>query len=308
MKRLSDIDSFEIEDHKNMILPIKVFGWGLSNEDSFFRHWHKEFEITIICSGSGVYELNLVEYVVGEGDLIIVENEMLHYGYGIQNGFEAITLIFDMAMFHSVLQDSIDTKYILPIINGTFEILPVIKNAVKANPWLTDKIKHLLELYTNRGCGFELQLKAGIFELIAYIISNNFYKTQNVETRQSNSTVNAIKIILKYIDENLQNTIYLPTLAQLVNFDKSYMSRFFKKHLGITCTEYITRCRLNKASQLLATTGMTVTEIAFETGFTNISFFLKKFKERYSVTPIKYRKQNTFRETWRQEYKETSMK
>lgn len=292
MKRLNDIDSFEIEDHKNPILPIKVFDTFMLNNDSFFRHWHKEFEMTLVFSGKGVYELNLVDYIVEEGDLIIIENEMLHYGYGLYDGIKGTTIVFDMEMFHSVLQDSIDTKYILPIISGYIEFQPIIKNAVKENPWLKDRFIQLSILYEKREQGFELQLKACILEILALIISRQYFSTPNLKVKQNDSAINAIKAIIKYIDGNLNSEIYLHTLAQIANFEKSYMSRFFKKHLGMTCTDYITRRRLNRATQLLVSTELSISEVAYETGFTNVSFFLKKFKERYGLTPKKYRTLN----------------
>ena len=67
------------------------------------------------------------------------------------------------------------------------------------------------------------------------------------------------------------------------------LSRFFKQHLGMTFQEYLKKIRLGQAARLLTTTDRTVTDIAFESGFNNLSNFNRHFRAAYGISPKEYR-------------------
>ena len=62
---------------------------------------------------------------------------------------------------------------------------------------------------------------------------------------------------------------------------------------GMTPGEFIKNIRLKEAANLLATTGLTVTEIFYRTGFNNQSYFFREFKKRYECAPNEYRERQT---------------
>ena len=65
---------------------------------------------------------------------------------------------------------------------------------------------------------------------------------------------------------------------------------FFKKHLGVSCMEYVIQFRLRKAAELLQHSTLPVLEIATQSGFNNLSNFNRQFKKYYQITPSQYRK------------------
>ena len=65
--------------------------------------------------------------------------------------------------------------------------------------------------------------------------------------------------------------------------------RFFKRHMNMTSIEYLNQYRLEMASRQLAETNLSVTSIALESGFNNISYFNRVFKRKFGVTPMEYR-------------------
>ena len=69
--------------------------------------------------------------------------------------------------------------------------------------------------------------------------------------------------------------------------------RYFKQMMNMTITEYLLEYRLSKAAELLETSGLSITEIAEKTGFCDVSYFIKKFKEKTGITPSTYRNQHT---------------
>ena len=65
--------------------------------------------------------------------------------------------------------------------------------------------------------------------------------------------------------------------------------KFFKSFTSATFIEYLNRCRLEKAEELLRATDLTVLEISEQAGFENHSYFIRIFKRQYGITPRKYR-------------------
>lgn len=98
-----------------------------------------------------------------------------------------------------------------------------------------------------------------------------------------------INKVVQYIELNLMNDLNLEQLAIYVNLAPAYLSRIFNNELGISLVEYITDMRMSKASELLTRTSLNITTISQQVGFNQISYFSKKFKQHYDMTPIQYR-------------------
>jgi AraC family transcriptional regulator len=78
-------------------------------------------------------------------------------------------------------------------------------------------------------------------------------------------------------------------MAGVLNLSQYHFCRLFKQSTGITPHQYLTRCRIDRAKQLLLKTELTITEVAFEVGFTNHSSFTRLFRQYVGVTPKVFR-------------------
>ncbi|SDD40523.1 two-component system, response regulator YesN [Paenibacillus sp. UNCCL117] len=96
--------------------------------------------------------------------------------------------------------------------------------------------------------------------------------------------------IYAYVKEHLADDMTREDIASFVNFNPAYLSRLFKKESGISLFDYILQERVEKAKQLLADTGLKISEIAEMTGYGNFSHFTKMFKKVTGHTPQEYRK------------------
>lgn len=105
------------------------------------------------------------------------------------------------------------------------------------------------------------------------------------------STLYSPKInkVVQYIELNLMNELNLGQLATYVNLAPAYLSRVFNQEVGMSLAQYITEMRMAKASELLMRTSLTVQRISEQIGFKQISYFSKKFKQHFDMTPIQYR-------------------
>ena len=94
--------------------------------------------------------------------------------------------------------------------------------------------------------------------------------------------------VLRYIEENYKEGT-LTELAELMNQSVTGLSRFIKKNTDMNFQQLLKQKRLNQAVFLLTTTRLTVEEIILAVGYDNTSYFHRIFRERYGMTPKKYR-------------------
>ena len=96
---------------------------------------------------------------------------------------------------------------------------------------------------------------------------------------------------LQFIDTNYnQSPLSLSTVSKSAGLSVWYFSRLFNAHIGMGFREYLKSIRLKHACKLLATSKVTIKEIAAMVGYTHLSDFYHHFKERFDVSPVAYRR------------------
>jgi AraC family transcriptional regulator of arabinose operon len=93
----------------------------------------------------------------------------------------------------------------------------------------------------------------------------------------------------KYIDEHFSQNLYPSKVARACNIDVRYMARLFKRFGETTPNEYIMRLKLNRASSLLLTSNLTVSEVANTVGFDDPYHFSRNFKKFHGLSPRNYK-------------------
>lgn len=102
---------------------------------------------------------------------------------------------------------------------------------------------------------------------------------------------NYISGCIKYIDTHFQEELSLSLLAEKQHISKYYLSREFKRYLGITLQDYLIGTRITYAKEQLKYTGASISDIAASCGIPNVSHFIHLFKTRENLTPLAWRKQ-----------------
>jgi YesN/AraC family two-component response regulator len=111
----------------------------------------------------------------------------------------------------------------------------------------------------------------------------------SVETQvQDNDRIN---MVFNHVKDNFQKQISLEEMADLVSMTVPSFCRYFKKVTNKTFTRFVNEYRVVHASKLLAEKQIGITEICFESGFNNFSYFNKTFKELTGKNASAYRKQ-----------------
>lgn len=146
----------------------------------------------------------------------------------------------------------------------------------------------LIRHYNTLNDSEEIILQSLILELIHTITRDS---SQRIESRDSVNNHMMIEDSLKYIKEHLTEDLSLETVAKYVSLSPTYFHSTFKKAVGKTLRDYTEEQRIKKAIHILLTTNYSLTQIAYECGFSSQSYFSYVFKRKMKVTPREYVKE-----------------
>jgi AraC-like DNA-binding protein len=104
-----------------------------------------------------------------------------------------------------------------------------------------------------------------------------------------NTKGDRLEKILKYLNEHFSTDISHSQIAKVASMTEVSFSRFIKKRTGKTFVDLLNEIRLGQASRQLIDTHTTVSEIAFNCGFKNLSYFNRVFKAKKGKTPVEFR-------------------
>ena len=146
----------------------------------------------------------------------------------------------------------------------------------------------ILKYYDAQTDSDRVMLQSRVLELIYQM----HCEKQRNDRLASGNTKKIINKSLQYINENLSKDLSLEKVADFVSVSRIHFHNTFKSSTGKTLHEYVEEQRIRKAVNLLITTSCTLTEIAFECGFSSQSYFSFVFKRRMGTTPREYVKQH----------------
>jgi len=147
-------------------------------------------------------------------------------------------------------------------------------------------VDHLMRLFSENNEHRDLFISMSTKELIIRILQskarraflNNFYKRENRMTH-----------VATYIKENIFNPISIQDLSQEAHMSRSNFFNLFKHTFGITPNEYIIRQKIEKAKAIISSSShQSITQIAYQLGYSDSSYFSKQFKRVTGYTPRQY--------------------
>ena len=129
-----------------------------------------------------------------------------------------------------------------------------------------------------------------ILQVIANLVLN--FATDSAPLLGDNDklAINRIRDVIRYVETNFTEPIYLQDVADTLGISKEYFCRFFKKNMGISFVNYVNEVRAAHIYQDLIHTDDPVQIIIEKNGFTNQKLFNKTFKTLYGCTPSQIRK------------------
>jgi len=117
-----------------------------------------------------------------------------------------------------------------------------------------------------------------------------------VYSSQDAKKMTQIRPAINYIDANYDKPIILAEIARASHLSVSRLAHIFKEQMGVTIIDYLTSVRIERAKQLLLATDQNCTEICFQVGYNNQSYFTRTFKALVGMTPRQFRTKNQRKE------------
>ena len=125
-------------------------------------------------------------------------------------------------------------------------------------------------------------------DLLLALLMNETRRTGGDDSVMNKSLANAAERILKlHFTEELSTAL----IARQLNCNADYLGRVFRQQFNCTLTDYLNRLRLRHAASLLAGGGASIKVAAFNSGFSDLAYFRKRFLQEFSMRPSEYRKQ-----------------
>lgn len=153
-------------------------------------------------------------------------------------------------------------------------------------------LQRMVKLHQHRSLGTLERIRGALMELIGFTVERYAKDLQVLSNSRPymQGRNDALRRVLKFIDEHLQGDISLNEVAEAAYLSPNYLSQLLKKQTGMAFVEWLTARRMERAQHLLAHTRERISRVANAVGFTDEAYFTRRFRQRFGQSPSEYRK------------------
>ena len=255
-----------------------------SNNGFFPLHFHVNFEVVYQISGKREYDYFGEKFTLHEGDVLLIPPHTMHGTLPQKDYFSAYVLGYTPTLIYSYDISFRNLKYLTVFADEhSFEQCRFSGDSETLCE-LRAEIVRLAE-YGNSPVS-ELMARVSILR-----IHDLIYRLYNCTQNENISEF--IILVQNCIEDRISEDISPVEIANLLHISHSSLCHRLKAELGCTPNELIMRCKLNYAEKLLLEQReLTVTDVGFEVGIPDTSYFIKCFKKSRGVTPGELRRLN----------------
>ena len=156
---------------------------------------------------------------------------------------------------------------------------------ISSSDGFEDKLREILRSCQEKGPHYEPKISLLITELLTLLIIKNAE-----ENRSGQNLPGYLGDSINYMEKHFAESLSLDALSDTCHINKFHFAKQFTRYMQISPNEYLIMIRLNHAKELLKYSTHTVEEISELCGFNQCSHFIRTFKTRIGMTPLKYRK------------------
>lgn len=261
----------------------EVFSEENKNKDPIW-HYHPELEIVYVNGGTGKQQIGSHMSYYRNGALMLIGSNLPHCGFTDSYTGNTCETVIQM------MPDFLGEKFFNTPEMGAIGIL--LDQAKKGIVFHGD---------TKRRIGAQIESLAsldyfdrliGLLMVLREMLTTKDYTILNAEGYIIETEIqdnNRINLIFNFVQEEFTRPIPLDEIADQVSMSVPGFCRYFKKITGKTFVQFVNEYRLVHAAKLLHEKQISITDICFESGFTNFSHFNKLFKKFTGRTPSAYR-------------------
>lgn len=257
-------------------------------------HWaySNHFRIGLVMEGTLTLHAGSQTALVHAGDGFFINTQVRHLFTTATND---PVLLYSVSFHPRIIGGSADSvywqKYINPLSSNSSYPLQVFHKQETSDEESLQHILHVLRTLQYRIPGYELLVRNELSFVILDLIGRQSFEQNSISRKQLRNE-ERIHHMLQYIEQHYAEPISLQDLSSSISISVSECIRCFKDTLMMTPINYIRMFRLIKAEEQILHTNKTISEIAYDCGFPEPSYFNRCFKKQYKQTPLQYRLHN----------------
>ncbi|MEG1752615.1 MAG: AraC family transcriptional regulator [Christensenella sp.] len=262
-------------------------------------HQHQYVQINYITKGKGYHVVNNVKTPIQVGDIFVMPPYVPHR---IISGEESVAIeVMEIEFLPEFLNEQFsdinnargmfDFEYISLFLVCENDIRTDLRLSGERQKCVNKIVQSLYEEYQEQKPLFEHAFKALLLQLLVNLSRAFNDSGKSDEHAQAfNNHRRAIENVLEFVDKRFNEDIKIEDVSKVAMMSQTYFCYFFKLLVGKTFTQYLIEKRVENAKEYLTQTDLSVTDIAINSGFNNVSHFIRTFKAMVNLSPIQYRK------------------
>lgn len=282
-------DQREKKRHGTYAFPVAVYHYVMRDCAMGFInwHWHEEMQFNLVTRGSICFFADGRQYTVKEGDGFFIGSSRLHMARPEEDPDSSyICLDLHPRMIGSFPGSVYEYKFLKPFLGRGGLDHFVFNSADPAHALVLSQIRAVDMLMREKEFGYELLVQSRIMHLWRSMIGL-FGAKNTQDTAPGHDTAQEI---IRYLHQHYQDPVSLEGVGRAVGFSTSECCRIFKRVTGDTILNYLRSYRLTKSIELLQETDLSISQIAYESGFNGASYYIESFKKELGQTPLQYRR------------------
>lgn len=263
-------------------------------EDSDYdnqQHKNEDYQVLIITGGKtrGFIGYNLGEYSCG--DIIVIGKNVPHYFILDKEKWEQDNIPNRMEVLH-FKHDLFPLK--LEEISEFHFVHSLLKMSQQGIVFRDEALFKKIRIMLNRIDDLNgIQKLNELYVILDTLGRNKHYSLISLEEYSPDnnltSNINTLHRTYNYLYTNFRDDITLDSIAEYAHQNATALCRTFKRETGKTIFQFLNKIRIVNACKLLVETDMSISQVAYESGFTNLPHFNKQFRFIINKTPTEYR-------------------
>jgi AraC-like DNA-binding protein/mannose-6-phosphate isomerase-like protein (cupin superfamily) len=286
-------------DFTNDMSPEGIIVFKETRYTELHPHRHKYLELNYVYSGSCTFDINGARGVLREGDICIMEPDVVHAAEPKGSDDIVLNIALTDSYYQTDILANIDVQetvssFLLDCLDQTRrrDHFLVFRSGGNALLDMTINAIAYQYLFDHRTAGYysrvQQYVKLLFMHLAALVYDSDWSEYPNQGRNKS------VLEILRYINRNFAHC-RLQSVADEFNYSYSYLSTMLRRETGHTFGELKLEQQLLAARDLLLHSSLPIAEICERTGFSNQSFFFRRFSAVYGASPGQYRKDHAGR-------------
>jgi AraC-like DNA-binding protein len=268
-------------------LPLQIY--IRDPQPEFPMHSHGFDELVIILKGTAMHVIDEQQFPVKGGDVFVIAQNHEHQ-YQDMHGLALANILIDPS---ALMMEQWDIRA-LPGFHALFALEPAFRAqhnfasrlqlSERQLNYVNEIIHDLTRETVGRNPGYRVMAK-GLFMQLAVYLSRCYSE----EPTEESLGLLRIGDAIAHIEANYAEKIALDELAQKSHLSERHFLRIFHDCIGRSPIDHLMHVRVQKAAELLRHTERSITDIAFDCGFSDSNYFTRCFRKTMNQTPRKYR-------------------